>query len=143
MLSHAATPEEAALVHQAVLMVLRPHLKSVELDPTEAGWPEGVRSAVEALHTLGAGQGRWPPMKRLFARTGVDLDPAIDQHFEIVCALAPHTLLADGWDLAGKNVHSATDSGCLWLRLSRAQHEQLTQRLLGSGVDPAILIRRR
>jgi hypothetical protein len=130
-------------VHPAALMVLRPHLESVEFDPTEAGWPEGVRSAVEALHTVGAEQGRWPPTKRLFARTGVDLDPAVDQHFEILCALASHTLLADGWDHAGNNIYSATDSGGLSLRLSRAQHEQLTQRLLGTGVDPAILLRRR
>jgi hypothetical protein len=143
VLSHAATSEEAALVHQAALLVLRPNLKSVELEPTDAGWPEGVRSAVQALHTLGAEQGRVPPVRRIFARTGVDLDPAVDQHFEIVCALAPHTLLADGWDLAGNNVYSATDAGGLWLRLSRGQHEQLTEWLQGSGVDPAILIRRR
>jgi hypothetical protein len=143
VLSDAATRDDAALVHKAALTVLRPDLKRVEMDPAEAGWPEEVRSAVDELHAVGAAQGRWPERKRVVARTGVDLDPAVDRDFEIACALAPHAVLADGWDLAGNNVYEATDSGGLLLTLSRAQHEELTQRLLASVVDPTLLTRRR
>jgi len=88
---------------------------------------------VEALHEIGARQGRWPPRNRPFARTGVDLDPRADAEFEILVALSPYTLLADGWDQDHVNIYDANDEGGLWLNLSTEEHAQIVECLGGDG----------
>jgi hypothetical protein len=72
------------------------------------------------------------------ARTGVDLDPCDDAEFEVLVTLAPHTLLADGYDEEGRRIYSAPDQGGLWASLSADEHAEVMRRLRESGVGDVL-----
>jgi hypothetical protein len=135
VLDQSVARDVLAAAHREALLVLRPRLATVEIDPTSPPWPPEASRQVQGLYWLAERQGRWPPPRRPLARTGVDLDPRDDTEFEIVIALSPHTLLADGYDRAGRNIYSAADQGGLWLTLTVGEHRELTRRLdqLGFG----------
>ena len=69
----------------------------------------------------------------------MDLDPRNDAEFEGMTTLSPHTLLADGYDGAGRNIYSADDQGGLWLKLTTDEHAELSQRLSEVGVGESVL----
>jgi hypothetical protein len=139
VLDQSAGEPAVVATHREALLVLRPRLATVEIDPTSPPWPLEVSRQVQALHRLGERQGRWPPRNRPLARTGVDLDPRNDAEFEVLITLSPHTLLADGWDEDGRNIYSASDEGGLWLRLTADEHAEVSRRLSEIGVGEAVL----
>ena len=98
VLDQSAGGPAVVATHREALLVLRPRLATVEIDPNVAAWPPEVSCQVQALHRLGERQGRWPPQNRPLARTGVDLDPRSDAEFDVLIILSPHTLLADGYE---------------------------------------------
>jgi hypothetical protein len=131
-------PAAVVAVHREAPLVLRPRLVAVEIDPTPPPWPSQVSRHVQVLHGIAERQGRWPPRNRPFASTGIDLDPDDDAEFEVLVALSPHTLLADGYDQDGRNVYSATDEGGLWLSLRAEEHDAVVGRLSEAGVGDVL-----
>ena len=134
VLDQSTDPAATVTVHREALLVLRPRLVTVEIDPASPPWPSRVSRHVQALNRIGERQGRWPPPERPFASTGVDLDPRKDGDFEVLVALSPHALLADGYDGEGRNIYSASDQGGLWLTLTIDEHADVVRRLRESGV---------
>lgn len=140
VLDEGCPAEAVSAAHRETLLVLRPHLDRVEIDP-DSGWPPEVADAVAQLHQIGQAQGRIPPRARTLWMSGVDLTPRDDAHFALLVALCPLTLRGDGCDADTRHLYSTNDIGGLWVRLTDAEYQDLQTRLTNIDERLVLLVR--
>ncbi|QKW25132.1 hypothetical protein HUT11_02590 [Streptomyces seoulensis] len=130
---------EAAVVvraHRAALQVLRDGIETAHVDAySDDAWPQDVVPAYEQALAMAArdvAEGVRPA--RSDPGMGIDVDVRDDAQFDVLLALAPHTIHAEAWQ-RGRLVFSASDTGtALCLTVTPRQEERLLSRLDALGI---------
>lgn len=134
--------EEADVVraHREALRVLRDSIETAHFDAySDEPWPQDVVAAYEYALSMAerdvAGGARRP--KGDF-RMGIDVDVRDDTQFEVLLALAPFTIHAEG-RRGSEEIFSASDTGtALWIAVSAEQEALLMSLLAAQGVPDTV-----
>ncbi|GAA2760039.1 hypothetical protein GCM10009872_54000 [Actinopolymorpha rutila] len=128
--------DEATVIaaHQEGLRVVRGVLRRVWIDAiSDRPWPQQAQDPLRALLDLAA--------LRHTGDTGIEVDVGDDDQFDLVVALSPFTISAEGWAESDEQIYSASDTGTsLWMALTPREHSELRERLLTRGADPNAVI---
>ncbi|MFJ4584030.1 hypothetical protein [Streptomyces echinatus] len=138
----ALEPAELARAHLEALLVLRSSIETAHIDAySDAAWPQEVVSSYE--HALAMGRDevvRGTRSAKDDPGMGIDVDVRDDAQFEVLLALAPYTIHAEGW-CEGQQVFSASDTGtALWVAVTQQQEEELMSRLMTHGIPTTAFI---
>ncbi|SDR70356.1 hypothetical protein SAMN04489717_0159 [Actinopolymorpha singaporensis] len=133
-LADDADEATAIAAHQEGLRVVRGALRRVWIDAiSDSPWPEQAQVALRALLDLAE--------LHHTSDTGIELDVSDDDQFDLVVALSPFTISAEGWAESDEQIYSASDTGTgLWMALTPREHSEVRERLLTRGADPNAII---
>ncbi len=140
LLGDSLEAEQLARAHHEALRVLRSSIETAHIDAySDAAWPQEVVPIYERALSMG------PDELALGARSmkddpglGIDVDVRDDAQFEVLLALAPYTIHAEGWR-KGQLIFSASDTGStLWVAVTQQQENELMSRLVRHGVPPTV-----
>ncbi|GAA5005839.1 hypothetical protein GCM10023317_40510 [Actinopolymorpha pittospori] len=106
--------------------------------------PEGTQNAVQRLTDLARTQdARQHDPSHPVGYVGIEVEVTDDDQFDLLVALSPFTINAEGYTEADDLIYSASDTGTgLWMQLTPTQHEELVERLRASGANPRCVARR-
>ncbi|MFI9586275.1 hypothetical protein ACIHCQ_31545 [Streptomyces sp. NPDC052236] len=122
--------------HTAALRVLRSSIESAHVDAySDVAWPQDVMPSYEQALCLarnavvsGTRSARADP------GMGIDIDIRDDAQFEVLLALAPYTIHAEGW-LGNQSIFSMDDTGtALWVAVTAAEEVELRSQLDTLGI---------
>ncbi|MEU0680157.1 MULTISPECIES: hypothetical protein [Streptomyces] len=142
VLGDSLEPAELARAHHEVLLVLRSSIETAHIDAySDAAWPQEVVSFYERARTMGRDAVvRGARSVKDDPGMGIDVDVRDDAQFEVLSALAPYTIHAEGWR-EGRLVFSASDTGtALWVAVTQQQEVELMSRLVAHGIPPTVFI---
>ncbi|WP_199924887.1 hypothetical protein [Streptomyces sp. NRRL WC-3725] len=142
LLGDALEPAELARAHREALFVLRSTIETAHIDAySDATWPQEVMAFYE--RALAMGQDAVVRGARSATDDpgmGIDVDVRDDAQFEVLLALAPYTIHAEGWR-GGQLVFSASDTGsALWVAVTQQHEVELLSRLMAHGIPPTAFI---
>jgi hypothetical protein len=142
MLGDGLGAAEVVHAHREALRVLRAGIEAAHVDAySDVPWPQDVVSCYERALAMardavavGARSPRDDP------GMGIDVDVRDDAQFEVLLALAPYTIHAEG-RRQGRPVFSAGDTGtALWLAVTEWQEVELMSRLHAYGIPPTSFV---
>ncbi|MFF0167423.1 hypothetical protein [Streptomyces prasinus] len=142
LLGKALEPAELVRAHQEALLVLRSSMETAHIDAySDAAWPQEMLSSYEHALSMGrAGVISGARSAKDDPGMGIDVDVRDDAQFEVLLALAPYTIHAEG-RRAGRPVFSADDTGAaLWVAVTQQQEAELMSRLVAHGIPPTAFI---
>ncbi|MBE1604777.1 hypothetical protein [Actinopolymorpha pittospori] len=118
--------------HREALHVLRSTLRRAWVDAiSDDPWPEDTQKPVQRLIDLARVRDSCQDdPSQSVGYVGIEVDVSDDDQFELLVALSPFTINAEGYTEADELVYSASDTGTgLWMLLTPAQYEELVERL--------------
>ena len=142
LLGDSLEPAELARAHHEALLVLRSSIETAHIDAySDAAWPQEVVSFYERALSMGRDAVvRGARSVKDDPGMGIDVDVHDDAQFEVLLALAPYTIHAEGWR-EGQLVFSASDTGtALWVAVTQQQEVELMSRLVAHGIPPTAFV---
>ncbi|WP_328723427.1 hypothetical protein OHT52_30600 [Streptomyces sp. NBC_00247] len=124
--------------HREALRALRDDIETAHFDAySDAPWPPEVVPAYErassmAEHRVAGGVRSAKGDHGM----GIDVDVRDDAQFDVLLALAPFTIHAEGWR-QGRQIFSASDTGTALMIAVTARQEALLMSRLGASGVPA------
>ncbi|MYQ48009.1 hypothetical protein GTW40_23675 [Streptomyces sp. SID4985] len=136
LLGDSLESAERARAHHEALLVLRSSIETAHIDAySDVAWPQEVVSHYERALSIGRDEVvRGARSANGDPGMGIDIDVRNDAEFEMLLALAPYTIHAEGWR-QGQQIFSVGDTGtALWVAVTRQQEADLMSRLRAYGI---------
>ncbi|MFD8911489.1 hypothetical protein [Streptomyces sp. NPDC059575] len=138
LLGDSLESAELARAHHEALLVLRSNIETAHIDAySDVAWPQEVVSHYERALSIGQDAvARGARSVKGDPGMGIDVDVRDDAQFEVLLALAPYTIHAEGWR-QGRQIFSAGDTGtALWVAVTQQQEAELMSGLGAYGIPP-------